>query len=68
MIDVKGNRTIVAYDTLGRRTVIDNPDAGRTEYRYDPSDNLIAKVTANLRASGQETRYPYEFNRLREIR
>ena len=29
--DDRNNLTRVAYDNLGRRTVIDNPDTGRTE-------------------------------------
>jgi hypothetical protein len=33
-----------------------------------PEYNLIAKVTANLRAAGQQIAYLYDFNRLREIR
>ena len=35
MRDDKSNTTKVEYDNLGRRTVIDNPDAGKTETRYD---------------------------------
>jgi YD repeat-containing protein len=30
--DDKGNLTAVAYDQLGRRTAIDNPDTGLVEY------------------------------------
>jgi YD repeat-containing protein len=32
--DVKGVLTKVEYDALGRRTVIDNPDTGRTQTVY----------------------------------
>ena len=56
------------YDLFGRRTAIDNPDSGRTAFAYDLADNLIAKETANLRATGQRISYRYEFNRLTEIR
>src|SRR6185312_6098001 len=34
--DAKGSATRLEWDTLGRNTVLDNPDAGRTERRYDP--------------------------------
>src|SRR5574340_1382951 len=46
--DVKGMRTLVEYDLLGRRTVIDNPDTGRTRTVYDPASNPVRKITANL--------------------
>ena len=52
---------------LGRRTAIDSPDAGRTAFVYDLADNLTAKETANLRATGQKISYAYEFTRLKTI-
>jgi len=33
--DDKQNVTTVSYDNFGRRTVINNPDTGRTETQYD---------------------------------
>ena len=66
--DDRNNLTRIDYDLLGRRTAIDNPDSGRTAFVYDLADNLTAKETANLRATGQRITYTYEFNRLKEIR
>jgi RHS repeat-associated protein len=68
VIDDRNNVTRIAYDLFGRRTAIDSPDAGRTVLVHDLADNLTAKETANLRASGQRITYLYEFNRLKEIR
>jgi RHS repeat-associated protein len=65
--DNNNNLTRVEYDTLGRRTAIDSPDAGRTALAYDLADNLTAKETANLRATGQRVSYAYEFTRLKAI-
>ena len=66
-VDDKLNTTNVAYDNLGRRTVIDNPDAGRTETRYDLASNVTQKITANLRAQARAIDYNYDFNRLTSI-
>jgi YD repeat-containing protein len=65
--DNNNNVTRVEYDTFGRRTAVDSPDAGRTAFVYDLADNLTAKETANLRASGQQISYSYEFTRLKAI-
>jgi RHS repeat-associated protein len=65
--DNANNLTRVAYDTFGRRTAIDSPDSGRTAFTYDLADNLTAKETANLRATGQRISYAYEFTRLKAI-
>src|SRR4030067_62222 len=35
VVDDKNNTTRVAYDHLGRRTSLDNPDTGRPETRSD---------------------------------
>ena len=67
VVDDKSNTTKVEYDNLGRRTVIDNPDAGRTETRYDLASNVIQKITANLRAQARAIDYNYDFNRLTSI-
>src|SRR6185312_4976457 len=63
----KGSATRLEWDTLGRNTVLDNPDAGRTERRYDPAGNLGAEITANLAARGQQIRYSYTFGRLSRV-
>ena len=52
--DDQNNVTTLAYDNLGRQTSIDNPDTGKTEMVYDLASNLIAKVTANLRAAAKQ--------------
>ncbi len=46
--DAAGNKTVVGYDLLGRRTSLDNPDAGLVAFHYDPAGNLVAKIDANL--------------------
>jgi RHS repeat-associated protein len=71
--DAKGNKTTIAYDNLGRRTSIDNPDTGLTTTVYDLASNLIQKITANLRASGSNggnpkaINYTYDYLRLTNI-
>ncbi|MFI6698967.1 SpvB/TcaC N-terminal domain-containing protein [Streptomyces sp. NPDC050509] len=66
--DDKDNVTRAEYDGLGRRTVFDNPDAGRTETRYDLAGNVTAKITANLRAAGQSIEYDYDYARVKAVR
>jgi RHS repeat-associated protein len=65
--DVKGNTTRLEWDTLGRNVVLDSPDAGRTELRYDRGGNLGARITANLAARGQQIRYLRTFHRLDRV-
>src|SRR5574340_998467 len=65
--DVKGVRTLVEYDLLGRRTVIDNPDTGRTQTVYDPASNPVRKITANLAPTNKAITYDYDYNRLAAI-
>jgi RHS repeat-associated protein len=66
--DNAGNLTSVGYDLGGRRTYIDSPDMGRTEYVFDAASNMTAKITANLRAKGQAIEYDYTYNRVDGIR
>jgi len=49
---------------FGRRTAINSADAGLTIFTYDLADNLIANQTPNLRASGQQVTFAYQFNRV----
>src|SRR3990170_1773861 len=65
--DDKHNPPRVAYDHLGRRTSIDNPDTGKTETVYDLASNVIARITANLRNAGQQVTYDYDFTRLKSV-
>jgi len=59
--------TTVSYDNFGRRTQINNPDTGWLETVYDLASNVTAKITPNLRASGQQISYAYDFTRLKAI-
>jgi RHS repeat-associated protein len=68
VVDDRNNVTRTAYDNLGRRTIVDSPDSGRTETRYDRASNMIARITAKLRASNQQIEYDYDFNRLAAVR
>jgi RHS repeat-associated protein len=67
VVDNLANTTNVAYDNLGRRTVINNPDTGRTETQYDTASNVTKKITANLQAQAKSIAYSYDFNRLAAI-
>lgn len=67
VVDDHGNITTSAYDHLGRRTVVDSPDAGRTVTGYDPAGNVIRQQTANLAAGNQAITYTYEFDRVTAI-
>ena len=68
VVDDHGNTTASAYDNLGRRTIVDSPDSGRTETDYDLASNVVAKITATLRSQNKAIRYDYDFNRLADIR
>lgn len=57
----------ISYDNFGRRIATDNPDTGEIEKHYDLADNMIEKITANLRSDSQAIEYDYEFNRLKSI-
>ncbi|MDM4719572.1 SpvB/TcaC N-terminal domain-containing protein [Micromonospora sp. WMMA1363] len=66
--DDQNNVTRAEYDGLGRRTVFDSPDAGRTQTRYDLAGNITAKITAHLGAAGKRIEYDYDYSRLKAIR
>ncbi len=65
--DTQRNSTRISYDNFGRRTVVDNPDTGRVERRYDLADNVVAKITDKLRSTGQAIQLDYEHNRLTSV-
>src|SRR5204863_5276300 len=67
-VDDHHNTTTSAYDNLGRRTVVDSPDAARTETVYDLAGNPIRKITAKLAAQHLAIQYDYDFNRIAAIR
>jgi RHS repeat-associated protein len=63
VIDAKGNQTDIIYDTLSRKTSMDDPDMGHWEYQYDLNGNLKYQKDAKL----QEVYFQYdELNRLRQ--
>ncbi len=68
VVDDHGNTTTSAYDNLGRRTIVDSPDSGRTETDYDLASDVVAKISATLHAEGKAIQYDYDFNRLADIR
>ena len=65
--DDKNNISRQSFDMLGRRTVINNPDTGKTTTSYDLASNMVAKVTANLAATSQQVSYGYDVARLVSI-
>jgi RHS repeat-associated protein len=65
--DPGGNETSHAYDMLGRRTSTTTPDGGLVAFTYDLASQVTSKVTPNLRASGGQVSYNYDFNRLTGI-
>ncbi|HSA31334.1 MAG TPA: RHS repeat-associated core domain-containing protein [Candidatus Omnitrophota bacterium] len=59
--DAQNNSTVIAYDKLGRKTVMDDPDMGRWEYGYDNNGNLKWQVDAQ----GRRVDFAYDaLNRL----
>ncbi len=63
IVDANGNRTRIAYDLLGRRTSLDSPDAGLTEYLLDAAGNVTRRTDGNR----QTVIYEYVFDQLRRI-
>ncbi|SMD26223.1 SpvB/TcaC N-terminal domain-containing protein [Kibdelosporangium aridum] len=68
VVDDRNNITQSSYDNFGRKTVVDNPDTGRTETQYDLADNPVKLITANLGAITRSVDYDYDFNRLTAVR
>ncbi len=44
--DAQGNETTVAWDSLGRRSEICEPDSGCSSFTYHPGDQLASRVDA----------------------
>ncbi|MCP3940137.1 MAG: hypothetical protein GY710_01465 [Desulfobacteraceae bacterium] len=51
-----GDQTRITYDTLGRKTSMDDPDMGHWEYTYDANGNLLTQTDAK----GQVIRFGYD--------
>jgi RHS repeat-associated protein len=66
--DDRNNVTRAEYDNFGRRTIVDSPDHGRTETRYDLAGNITAKITSKLRAADKAIEYDYDYTRLSAVR
>ncbi len=63
VVDAKLNQTDILYDTLSRKTSMDDPDMGHWEYQYDLNGNLKYQKDARL----HEIFFQYdELNRLRQ--
>ncbi len=59
--DAYGNTTTITYDSLGRKTAMDDPDMGHWSYQYDINGNLISQTDAK----GQTLVFTYDaLNRL----
>ncbi len=56
IVDAQGNTKQIAYDSLSRKTFVDDPDRGRMSYEYDDVDN----VTCTLDAKGQYNVFTYD--------
>ena len=51
-----GVATTIAYDTLGRKRSLDDPDSGRTTWSRDANGNLATQTDAR----GREARFAYD--------
>lgn len=61
--DEAGNETFIYYDSLSRKTSMDDPDMGFWTYEYDVNGNLIYQKDAKL----QEITFEYdEINRIKK--
>jgi len=54
--DTLGNQITITYDTLGRKTFMNDPDMGTWSYAYDANGNL----TSQTDAKGQTTTFTYD--------
>lgn len=62
--DDHGNITRASYDIAGRLRVLDSPDAGKVETRYDAANNITQRISSKLRAASQAISYDYDFTRM----
>ena len=54
--DAAGNQTAIAYDALGRKTGMTDPDMGTWSYAYDNAGNLLRQTDAR----GKSTFFAYD--------
>lgn len=60
--DPDKNRILMAYNTLGRKIYMDDPDMGQWDYHYDANANLISQTDAK----GQDIEFAYDdLNRIK---
>jgi RHS repeat-associated protein len=60
-LDAQGNRKTLMYDSLRRKTFMNDPDRGMVTFHYDDVGNLLSTTDAR----GQTIAYTYDFaNRL----
>lgn len=65
--DNQQNAIKYTYDHLGRKLSVQHPDAGLTALKYDLANNLLEKVTEDIRQkipNGGAIRYEYDYERL----
>ena len=70
VLDVNNNAITYTYDNLGRQLSIDHPDAGLTSIEYDLANNMVTKITPQIKKeipNGGAIRYLYDFERLTDI-
>lgn len=61
VVDANNNITGIGYDSLGRKTIMSDPDMGIWSYQYDTTGNLLRQTDAK----GQTTVFQYDpLNRL----
>ncbi|TAK33276.1 MAG: hypothetical protein EPO40_00375 [Myxococcaceae bacterium] len=65
--DAGGNITAATYDSRNLMVSLQNPDTGRTEYRYGLAGDLGAVETPRLRAESKLIRYVRTWHRLDRI-
>lgn len=68
--DNNKNKIINTYDQFGRRLTLQHPDAGLTEFKYDLANNILEKITPQLRKelpNGGSIKYAYDFDRVTDI-
>ncbi len=56
IVDAQENRKTIAYNSLGRKTLMNDPNRGHFRWRYDDNDNL----TRTEDAKGQVNLYAYD--------